>query len=317
MQVVHTLCDTRVDRDVALSIGAFDGVHLGHQDLIVHLVHRANETDRLSAVLTFDPHPRAVLHPDAAPAYLSSPHERIAMMESLGLDLLVVLPFTRSIADSSAEAFMQCLVGKLHVRELWVGEGFVMGRDREGDTTSLRKLGMRLGYSIRIIEPVILDGSAISSTRIRELISRGSVGDAGRLLGRHYALVGKVVHGSGRGRKLGLRTANLQVAQNRAMPPNGVYAVWATLRGDVHPAVANLGTRPSFDNGERSIEVHILDFEADLYREELCIEFARFLRAERRFDSPAALVAQVRRDIVKARGILSSGSANLPERVSG
>ena len=317
MQVVYTLCDARVDRDVVLTIGTFDGVHLGHKDLIVHLVHRAAETHRVSAVLTFDPHPRAVLHPEEAPAYLSSPGERIATMESLGLDLLVVLPFTRSTADNSARDFMQRLVRQLRVRELWVGDGFVLGRDREGDTMSLRELGTRLGYSMRVVEPVRIDGLAISSTRIRKLISRGRVADAARLLGRHYALTGKVVHGSGRGRGLGLRTANLQVPPNRAMPSHGVYAVWATTRGDIHRAVVNVGTRPSFDNGKRSVEVHILDFGADLYDDELRIEFVRYLRAERRFKTAAALVAQVRCDIVEARAALDSENDSLLEQASG
>ena len=294
-----------LDCDVVLTIGTFDGVHRGHQRLLAHLVRCAQETRRLSLVLTFCPHPRLFLHPETQPAYLTTPEEKATLIESFGIDLLLLLPFTRQLADMPAEAFVGELYNRLRLRELWVGAGFALGRGRAGDTGRLQAHASKLGYVLRIIAPVCHGGQVLSSTRIRRLLSRGRVDAAARLLGRRYALSGKVVPGVQRGRCLGIRTANLRLETEKAIPANGVYAVWVLLDGDAHQGVANVGVRPSFGGGERLLEVHLLDHEDDLYGKDLVVEFVQGLRPELCFADVPALVRQIRRDIDDARSVLA------------
>jgi len=290
--------------DVLLTIGTFDGVHRGHQGLLDQLICCAQETQRLSVVLTFRPQPRLFLHPEIEPAYLSTPEEKAALLESLGLDLLAVLRFTRELADTPAEAFVRGLYDHLRMRELWVGAGFALGRARAGDTAQLGALASRLGYALRTIHPVCDGGQAISSTRIRRLLLRGQVGDAAKLLGRHYALSGRVELGMQRGRSLGIRTANLRLKTEKVVPANGVYAVWVLMDRERHQGVSNVGVRPSFGGGERLLEVHLLDYQGDLYGRNLTVEFVQRLRAELCFADAAALVRQIHRDIDDARAVL-------------
>jgi len=311
MRTIYSLDATALEADLILTIGSFDGVHRGHQYLLQQLVQRARDTKRLSAALTFHPHPRVVLQPEVRPVYLSTPEERAAILESLGLDMLVVLAFTRQLADTPAEAFIANLHTKLRMRELWVGPDFALGRGRSGNMAALQALAQRLGYELRIISPLLEGNEPISSTRIRLLLSGGKVDETARLLGRPYTLSGQVSQGARRGRTLGFRTANLHLDPTRAMPANGVYAVWALLRGDGasglprhYPAVANVGVRPSFDAGERLLEVHLLDYEGDLYGKDLAIQFIQWLRAERRFEDAANLVQQIQQDIATARTVL-------------
>ncbi len=310
MRVIYDLDGAGLEADLVLTIGSFDGVHRGHQHLVRQLVQHAHETGRLSAVLTFYPHPRAVLQPEMHPIYLSTPEERTAILESLGLDLLIVLTFTRQLADTSAETFITDLYNKLHMRELWVGPDFALGRGRRGDISTLQTLAQQLGYELHIISPIYEGGEPISSTRIRLALSKGQVNEAAGLLGRPYSIAGQVRPGARRGRTLGYRTANLQLDPTRAMPANGVYAVWALMQegGDEarrrYPAVANVGIRPSFDAGERLLEVHLLDYAGDLYGKRLVIEFIQWIRAERRFEDVAQLIQQIRQDVTAARAAL-------------
>lgn len=305
MKIIHSLDVTQVAFDVVLTIGTFDGVHLGHRHLLEQLVRRARDTGRTSAVLTFHPHPRVLLHPELRPAYLSSPEERAVLLESLGIDLLVILPFTRELAETPAEAFVHQLYTRLRMRELWVGADFALGKGRSGNIASLQALSASLGFTLHVIEPVRNGDEAISSTRIRNLLLKGQVADAASLLGRPYSLSGTVGPGARRGRILGFRTANLHFDPLRATPANGVYAVWAVVDGQRYPAVANMGVRPSFGSGDRLLEVHLLDYEGDLYGKTLTVEFVRRLRPEMRFEDINALIAQVQHDIVEARAILS------------
>jgi len=290
--------------DVLLTIGTFDGLHRGHQSLLVRLVRCAQETGRLSVVLTFCPQPRLFLHPEMEPAYLTTQEEKAALLESLGVDVLLVLPFTRELADTSAEAFVGQLYDKLRMRELWVGVGFALGRGRAGNTSRLQAHAAQLGYVLRIIDPVCDGEQIISSTRIRRLLLKGQVADAARLLGRRHALAGRVTLGAKRGRSLGIRTANLRLDTEKAVPANGVYAVWVLLEGGSHQGVANVGVRPSFGGGERLLEVHLLDHEGDLYGKSLVVEFVQRLRPEICFADAPALVRQIRRDIDDARAVL-------------
>ncbi|OGO06590.1 MAG: riboflavin biosynthesis protein RibF [Chloroflexi bacterium RBG_13_56_8] len=305
IKVVHGL-DARPDLDVILAIGSFDGVHLGHQRLLGELVDCAQRTGRLSAVLTFSPHPREVLQPELEPAYLSSPEERLKILESLGLDFLVLLPFTRELADTSAEDFVRQLHDKIRMCELWVGPGFVMGRGQEGDIARLQELAAQVGYVLRVFPPVLAGGQVISSTRIRSLLKEGRVREVQELLGRPYALSAQVSRGAQRGRHLGFRTANMMVDPTRAMPAYGVYAVWFWVDGQRFAGVANIGVRPSFGEEERVLEVHLLDYDGDLYGKDARVEFVQRLRPEMRFERIPSLVEQVQRDIALARKILIS-----------
>jgi len=314
MRVLDNLDNAKPDTDTIVTIGTFDGVHRGHQYLIEQLVRRAKETQRLSVALTFHPHPRMVLNPTARPAYLSSPEERANILEKLGLDLLIILPFTREMADTSAEAFIGWLCDKLRLRELWVGADFALGRGRLGDVPHLQALASTLGYTLRVVTPLYDGGEPISSTRIRNLLLKGQVEEVARLLGRPYAISGSVVKGVQRGRSLGFRTANLQLDPERAAPADGVYAVWAVVDGERHKGVANLGVRPSFGPGERLLEVHLLDYNEDLYGKKTIIEFVRRLRPEMRFEDTSALVEQIRRDIVAARAALDEPMETKPDQ---
>jgi riboflavin kinase/FMN adenylyltransferase len=306
MQVLDDLTKVNLQRDTILTIGAFDGVHRGHQELIVAVVDRARATNRLAVLLTFHPHPVVVLAPERAPRYLTTPGEKMALLEGLGLDLVLLLPFSRQVAAMPARNFMQRVSSHLRLRELWVGPDFALGRNREGDVPRLRELGRELGYEVRIYDPVLGGESIISSSRIRALLAGGRVAEVTQLLGRYPRLSGEVVMGAQRGQGLGFPTANLEVRPERAVPSDGVYAVFAVLGSERHPAVANIGVRPSFDNGERTVETHIFDFKQDIYGCDLVVEFVARLRAERKFEDIEELVAQIEQDSQEARALLSA-----------
>ncbi len=313
MRIATTLDCLAADERLALTIGAFDGLHIGHQHLIRQLVQHAHDAGLLAAALTFDPHPRKVLMPERRLALLSSAQERDAIFGALGLDLLILLPFTRELAATGAREFVRHLAGCLNMAELWVGEDFALGRDRGGDRLALAELAGELGYQLQVVPPLTLDGEPVSSTRIRALVEEGRMREATALLGREYCVNSVVVPGAQRGRTLGFRTANLRIAPERARPPNGVYAVRVQLDGEQLPGVANLGIRPSFDAGEVLLEVHLLGVERDLYGLDLRVRFVERLRGEMAFDDVEALKAQVQRDIVRAAHILG---AEVPERGS-
>jgi riboflavin kinase/FMN adenylyltransferase len=305
MQIVDDLTKVNLQQDTILTIGAFDGLHRGHQALIAAVVERARATNRLAALLTFHPHPVVVLAPERAPRYLTTPGEKMALLESLGLDLVLLLPFSRQVAATPAREFMGKVSTHLRLRELWVGTDFALGRNREGDVPRLRELGRDLGYEVQAYEPVLGDEAIISSSCIRALMARGCIREATQLLGHYPSLPGEVVVGAKRGRTLGFPTANLEVRPERALPADGVYAVFAVLGTDRYPAVANIGVRPSFDNGQRTVETHILDFEQDIFGCDLVVEFVARLRDERRFEDIDDLVAQIEQDSQAARRVLN------------
>jgi riboflavin kinase/FMN adenylyltransferase len=311
MRVIDDLAQASLERDTVLTIGTFDGVHLGHQALVHRVVDRARATDRLAGLVTFHPHPAVVLAPDRAPLYLTTPGEKLALLEGLGLDLVVLLPFSREVAGRPARDFMEAISHHLRVCEVWVGAGFALGRNREGNAELLAALGTEFGYDLRLIEPVGSSQEIVSSSRVRALLKEGRVEDASRLLGRLPSVSGVVVVGAQRGRVLGFPTANLEVRPERAVPANGVYAVYALLGASRHAAVANVGVRPSFDNGQRTVEIHLFDFHQDIYGCDLVVEFAARLRAERRFEDIRELVAQIQRDSEAARALLC-GESQLP-----
>jgi riboflavin kinase / FMN adenylyltransferase len=291
---------------VYLTIGNFDGVHRGHQMLICQLSAAAHSRGGLAGLLTFEPHPIAVLRPDVKVPRLTTNEERADLLAALGLDFVIVLPFTRETAATSASDFLTNLMAHLPLAELWVGPDFALGRGREGNTDRLAELGREMGFELRVVPPYDWRGEPVRSSRVRALLSEeGAVEQAAELLGRPYRLWGEVVAGAKRGRQLGFPTANLQVSEERLVPAYGVYACWA-WRGDRgYPAVVNIGVRPSFDNGHPSVEAYLLDFSGELYGETLGLSFVARLRGEKKFANISDLVVQIGADARRAAEILA------------
>jgi len=312
MKVYHSLDELQPKEEgFLLTVGTFDGVHRGHQYLLTLLVAHARACGCESVVLTFHPHPRQVLYPEGHARYLCSPQQREERIAELGVDHLIVLPFTQELASQSAREF----VGRLRrsgMRELWVGEGFRMGRGRTGTAAELCALGREMGFRLRVVRPLRDGGEPISSTRIRWLLEQGDVAEAARLLGWPVALRGVVVPGEGRGQRLGFPTANLPVDPSLALPQDGVYAVWVELNGQRYRGVANLGPRPSFDSHERLLEAFVIDHRGDLYGQCITVEFVRRLRDVRRFEGAESLVRQIAADVEHAEELL--GGADRSQR---
>ena len=326
MRIIDNLTDTKLDRDSILTIGAFDGLHLGHQAVLQRLLARARETARLSGLVTFQPHPRSVLSNVAEPKYLTTLEEKAALLQQMGLDILFVLPFTPALAAMLALEFISALYTGLRMRELWVGPDFALGRKREGNVSVLREIGETMDFALQVVAPVTQSQQIVSSTYLRSLVAAGDVAEAARWLGRYYSLSGAIVPGAGRGRQLGFPTANLAVLQEKIVPTDGVYPVFAEVEGVRYQAVVNIGVRPTFDNGrgctgvlrtptsERTIEAHLLDFgrtfgsPGDLYGRKMTVQFVARLRAERRFERVADLIAQIQRDCDQARRILNESA---------
>jgi riboflavin kinase/FMN adenylyltransferase len=291
-------------RGSAVAIGNFDGVHRGHRALLARARELAEAHDAKAIALTFDPHPAAVLA--AAPAKLCSLERRLELMAETGLDAVVVEPFTRELASCAPHAFIDdIVVCALRARAIVVGYDFNYGHGRAGTTEALRAHGARKGIEVAVLPAVEIDGEVASSSRIRSYLRAGELESATRLLGRRWDVDGVVVHGAKRGRALGIPTANIEPASDLPIPM-GIYAVTlATRGGTAMPAVASLGTNPTFvDSDRRILEVHVLDFDADLYDRDVRIAFAAKLRDEARFASADALVAQIHADIAAARRLL-------------
>jgi riboflavin kinase/FMN adenylyltransferase len=285
-----------------LTIGNFDGVHPGHRALIDLTRELAAERSAPVAVLTFDPAPRDVLRPDNPIPRIQSLDQRLAHLAGAGVDITVVEPFTLELAAlSPAEFASRILVERLRVRGMALGHDFRFGHKRAGTVDTLREL---VQVPIRQVEPLLLDGRPLSSSRIREALGAGDVAEAARLLGRPHEVEGPVVHGDARGRQLGFPTANV-VPEHGLVPPGGVYAVRVELDGVERPAVANLGTRPTFDGHRLALEVHVLDWTGDLYGRSLRVGFVARLRDERRFDGVDALRAAIAADVAEARRALT------------
>ncbi|MCL4559406.1 MAG: bifunctional riboflavin kinase/FAD synthetase [Chloroflexi bacterium] len=305
MLIAETL-DTLHLASTWLAVGSFDGVHRGHQEILQRMVAEAHRSGANAVVLTFFPHPAEVLRGPKEAFYLTSPEEKSTLLAALGIDTLVNLTFTRELANLAAADFMSDLKEHLDLRQLWVGFNFALGRNREGDIPTLQRLGDLMGFTLAVIPPVTVEGETVSSSQIRGLLSAGMVDRAAAMLGRHYRVEGTVQLGDGRGRKIGIPTANLSVWSGRLLPGAGVYACWAHLEGDRLLAVANIGSRPTFEAQPvpLRLEAHLLDFDRDLYGQTIGVEFIERLRPEHRFSSVEELVAQIRQDISRARGIL-------------
>jgi riboflavin kinase/FMN adenylyltransferase len=285
-----------------LALGNFDGLHRGHMKIIDRVRQRAGERGGTPAAMTFDPHPPRVLRPDKAPALLMTPEQKIEALRRSGMQGLAIVQFTRELSAWDPEMFVRTvLVDWLQVVEVWVGANFLFGHERAGTFSVLRSLGARFGFRAEKIDPVRYKDFVVSSTRVRRLLSEGRVDEAGALLGHHYFIDGTVVRGAGRGRSLGVPTANL-ASVNELVPPAGVYATLALVRGVVMPSVTNIGLRPTFGDVDRPvIETHLLDAERDLYDAPLRLSFVQRLRDERAFPDVDALKAQIDADCRSAR----------------
>ena len=290
-----------------LTIGSFDGVHLGHQAIIRELVSGAKPEKAQTALLTFHPHPAVVLNKRKAAYYLTSPEERATLVGDLGVDVVITHPFNPSIAGLSAKQFIQYLKEHLAFTRMVVGNNFALGRDREGDIPTLRRLGQELGYTVMAIDPVVNGEEIVSSSRIRARLAEGDVQSASRLLGRPFRIGGTVKHGDARGRTIGIPTANLDVWSERAFPKSGVYACRALVEGTYWNAVANVGVRPTFESVQilPQVEAHLLDFDGDLYGQDVALDFIHYLREEIKFPNVQALLDQIYQDIGLARLMLS------------
>ncbi len=289
-------------RPCGVTIGVFDGVHRGHQHLVSVLLERAGAEGLATVALTFNPHPRAVLRPGTAITYLTSLEERVELLQGLGLDSVGVLAFTSELAQLSADEFLSTLVQELDMRLLVVGPDFALGRNRAGTIGVMRQIGDRLGFRVDVAPLLAEEGEKVGSGSVRQALAAGDVGYVERLLGRPFSLRGPVVAGDRRGRTLGFPTANIAIGLDRALPAYGIYVSRAYVRENTYESCTSIGIRPTFDVEPRPVvEAYILDFDEDVYGQEMRLELLHRLRGEERFPSAEELIAQMRRDIENTR----------------
>jgi riboflavin kinase/FMN adenylyltransferase len=304
VQVVSELSSVKPECGTLLTVGVFDGVHLGHKHLIDRLTQQAGKNNLLSGVVTFSCHPKAILSPSSRLARLTTLEERASLLTNLGVDFVVLLNFDAELAALSAREFVILLQKHLNMQGLMIGPDFALGRGREGNAAWLRALGQELGFSVEVVDPITLEGSLVSSTAIRKALKQGDMNVTSKLLGRHFRLSGPVIGGMERGHILGFPTANIVVDSEQALPGDGVYATIGYLGDKFHKSVTNIGTRPTFGEGERTIEVFLIDFDGDIYGQNLTIELVERLRGEKKFTDADELSAQIARDVEQARKVL-------------
>jgi riboflavin kinase / FMN adenylyltransferase len=295
-------------RKVSVAIGVFDGVHLGHQQVIRQTITDAEQQEALAAVVTFDRHPNAVVAPERTPELIYSLPQKLRAIEAMGADVTWLIEFDNAFSRHTGEEFVRQLARDFqHITSICVGSTFRFGHQRSGNVELLRRLGKELHFIVHGLAAVALDGEVVSSTRIRDAIRAGQLDAASQMLGRGYGLAGKVVPGDAMGKKLGFPTANVDTL-GLAVPPNAVYAAHAHVAGTSHRAVVNIGVRPTIATArpERRVEVHVLDFKGDLYHQEMEVTFVERLRAEHKFESVEALKSQISRDIDAARKLFDA-----------
>ena len=295
-------------RHPVVTIGNFDGVHLGHREIFRRLRELARARDGVSVVVTFVPHPLQVIAPDTGVKLITTPREKESLIEASGIDYLLEIPFDLAFASKSATEFVeQVLVGAIGVERLVIGYDYAFGRGREGNVTLLRQLGERLGFEVDLLQPISNGATVYSSTAVRNMVSEGDVKGVVSILGRHYSVTGTVVHGHERGRGLGFPTANLAIEKD-LFPAAGVYAVKVRIGAGVHDGACNIGTNPTFQDDQVSLEVFLFDFDADLYGREISLFFIDRLRGEMRFPNPEALKQAIAADVARCRTILKDAA---------
>jgi riboflavin kinase/FMN adenylyltransferase len=302
MKIFHGTENANIMRPTVLTLGVFDGLHLGHQRIMRNVVERAKAVNAVPTAITFDPHPRAVLHPESAPPLLQTLDQRLANFEVLGIEQAIVVKFDREFASQPAEEFLSDIIrDRLHAKEVYLGKGFAFGKDRGGNIELLREMSKKLGFVADEVDEVQLRGQRVSSSKIRELLADGRVNFARRMLGRPYGVEGVIIRGLRRGHTIGFPTANLK-PHNRVIPRYGVYATATLIEGSWRRSITNIGVRPTFEETtDPSIESYIFDFDGDLYGDVLRVRFLHRIRDERKFDGIDALKAQIEKDTRQAR----------------
>ncbi len=306
MQIEEELAKSRPEKDTLLTIGVFDGVHLGHKYLLSQLTEQARGQNLLSGVVTFNQHPQEVLSPQAKLPFLTDLAQRVHLIKNEGVEVIVVLSFTSELARLDARQFLNLLKEHLRMRGLVIGPDFALGRNREGNTTTLDTAGKDMNFSVTVIPPVMINGEVVSSTTIRNALGNGDMKKVLQLIGRPFSLNGRVTKGTGRGTGLGSPTANMDIDPRQAIPADGVYATWAHIDGQTYQSMTNIGKQPTFEGSQRTIEVYILDYHGDLYGRELTIDLVERLRSEKRFGTADELKKQIAEDIKQGRAILTT-----------
>jgi len=308
MRLFHGTDNAKIARPTVLTLGVFDGLHLGHQLIMRTVVERAKAIDAVPTVITFDPHPRALLHPESAPPLLQTFDQKIEALGVLGIEQTIVIRFDKEFSQVRAEEFLRTVIAdRLHAKEVYLGCGFAFGHNREGNIELLRAVSQNLGFFADEVAELRLRGHRVSSSRIRELLLQGRVNVARRMLGRPYGVEGMVVHGAERGAKLGFPTANLH-PQNRVIPSGGVYVTATLIDGQWRRSVTNIGTRPTFDSDKQSsVETFVMNWSGDLYGDVLRVRFLHRLRDEKKFSSVDELKSQIDRDVKRAHEYFERG----------
>ncbi len=302
---VNDLAELHEEQPAYVAVGSFDGVHLGHQAVLNSMVAAAQKAGARPAVLTFFPHPRRVIQKLTDPYYIATLDDRVKWIAELGVNIVIPQSFNEIIRNTRAADFVQQLRDRLNMRQLWGGD-FALGYKREGDVPTLRRLGEEKGYTVELVDGLVeWDGELVSSSRIRRCLRAGDMENVRGCMGRPYRVHGIVVEGDKRGRTIGFPTANLACWDEQLLPANGVYATWAWVGDERYMAATNIGVRPTFDHGPRTVEAYLLDFEGDLYGQELCLEFIRRLRPEQKFAGLEELVTQIQADVDQTRQILA------------
>jgi riboflavin kinase/FMN adenylyltransferase len=310
MLVEEELARLSVKKDTLLTIGVFDGVHLGHKYLISQLKEYARQQNLLSGVITFRQHPQEVLSSQSQLPFLTDLSQRADLLKNEGIEAIIILSFTHELAQLSARQFLSLLKEYIRMRGLVIGYDFALGRNKEGNTDALRALGQEMGFSLIVVPPIIIDGEVVSSTAIRNALAEGDMNRVQNLIGRPFRLHGSVIPGAGRGMDLGFPTANLDIDTEQALPAEGVYATWTYIDNKACQSVTNIGYRPTFGDSDRTVEVYLLDYHSDLYEHELKIDIVERLRGEKKFNTVEELKKQLTKDVEQGRTILNSRGKN-------
>ncbi len=310
MQVEEELGKLPVEKDMLLTIGVFDGVHLGHRYLISQLTELARQQGLLSGVVTFRQHPQEVLSPQTRLPFLTDLAQRTNLLKNEGVEAIITLSFTPELAQLSAGQFIGLLKKYLRMRGVVIGPDFALGQNREGNTDTLRRLGQEMGFSVTVVPPIIINGEVVSSTAIRNALAEGDMKRVQNLVGRPFSLHGRVIPGTRRGAELGFPTANLDTDPEQALPAEGVYVGWVHINDQAYPSMTNIGKRPTFGGSERVVEVYLLDYHGDLYGQELTIDIIERLRGEMKFDNLEELKKQIAEDVKQGRAILKTRGGN-------
>jgi len=292
-------------KETFLTIGVFDGIHVGHRYLLKNLIERAKEENLLSGVVTFNPHPQSVLHPNEQLRWLSNLEDRVRAFQELGINIVAVLTFTPKVAQLRARDFMSLLKKHLKMHGIMVGPDFTLGRGQEGNINMLRTLGHEMKFSVEVVPPFTIDGEIVSSTLIRQALIQGDMRRIEKLMGHYFYLRGKVITSDKRGRALGFPTANLDIEPQQALPGNGIYATITQVNSKRFPSATNVGTRPTFGEGKKMVETHLIQYKGDLYGKEIRVEFVQKVRDEQRFPSAEELKVQMGKDVQEVEAILA------------